>query len=135
MNNVILIGRLTRDPEVINFEKTIKVKFTLAIDRRGLNKQGIRETDFIPIEIWDKQAEKLCKYVFKGSKIGIEGQIRVERYKAKDGANKIYTKVVANKFSFVENKKVNPTQEYFVSNDIFEKDNYKEENVEEVFPF
>lgn len=135
MNNVILVGRLTQNPEIEYIGQRAKSKFTIAISRNYTNKEGVRDVDFIPVEIWGRQAEILCKYVFKGSKIGIEGQIRVERYKAKDGANKVYTKVVANKFSFIENKKTDPTQEYFVSNDIFEKENSNGESIEEVFPF
>lgn len=135
MNNVILVGRLTQNPEIEYIGQRAKSKFTIAISRNYTNKEGVRDVDFIPVEIWGRQAEILCKYVFKGSKIGIEGQIRVERYKAKDGANKVYTKVVANKFSFIENKKTDPTQKYFVSNDIFEKENSNGESIEEVFPF
>ncbi len=135
MNNVILVGRLTQNPEIEYIGQRAKSKFTIAISRNYTNKEGVRDVDFIPVEIWGRQAEILCKYVFKGMRIGIEGQIRVEKYKTKDGVNKTYTNVVANNFKFLDNKKTNPTQEYFVSSDIFEKENFKEDNIEEVFPF
>lgn len=135
MNNVILVGRLTQNPEIEYIGQRAKSKFTIAISRNYTNKEGVRDVDFIPVEIWGRQAEILCKYVFKGMRIGIEGQIRVEKYKTKDGVNKTYTNVVASNFKFLDNKKANPTQEYFVSDDIFEKENSKEESIEEVFPF
>ncbi|WP_195941066.1 single-stranded DNA-binding protein [Romboutsia sp. 1001713B170131_170501_G6] len=135
MNNVILVGRLTQNPEIEYIGQRAKSKFTIAISRNYTNKEGVRDVDFIPVEIWGRQAEILCKYVFKGMRIGIEGQIRVEKYKTKDGVSKTYTNVVASNFKFLDNKKTNPTQEYFVSNDIFEKENFKEESIEEIFPF
>ena len=135
MNNVILVGRLTQNPEIEYIGQRAKSKFTIAISRNYINKEGVRDVDFIPVEIWGRQAEIFCKYVFKGRRIGIEGQIRVKKYKTKDGVNKTYTNVLASSFKFLDNKKNDPTQEYFASNDIFEKENSKEEIIEEVFPF
>lgn len=98
LNNVSLVGRLTRDPEVktTNGGKIV-ASFTLAVQR---NKE---EVDFIPCEVWAKTAESVRDYVTKGSLIAVEGVIRVDNYEA-EGSRRTFTKVIANKVHFIDLK-------------------------------
>jgi single-strand DNA-binding protein len=95
VNKVILVGRLTRDPEVKNTMTGRAVAtFTLAVDRRFKNKDGQKEADFIPIVFWGKQAELAGQYLSKGSQIGVSGRIQVRNYDAQDGTKRYVTEVV-----------------------------------------
>lgn len=96
LNNVSLVGRLTKDPEVKVLQQSGKVvaSFTLAVQR---NKE---EADFIPCEAWGKVAESVRDYVTKGSLIGVEGAIKVDSYDSEEG-RRTFTKVVANKVHFI----------------------------------
>ena len=106
MNHVVLVGRLTRDPELryIAGNGTPVANFTIAIDREFTTKEGKKETDFIDIQIWGKSAENCANYIGKGSLVGIQGSIRIEKYE-KDGERRTFTKVNANKVQFLESKK------------------------------
>ena len=105
MNKAFLIGRLTRDPELrYSSSNTAVVNFTIAIDRQYTNAQGQRETDFINVIVWRKQAENTCNYLDKGSLVSIEGRLQTGSYDDKDG-NKRYTMdVVADSVQFLESK-------------------------------
>lgn len=105
MNNVILMGRLTRDPEV-RYTPTGRVvcQFTLAIDRAFTNQDGQRDTDFIPVVVWGKQAERLGNSVTKGQRLLIEGRIQTGSYEAKDGTKRYTTEVIADRFEYVEKR-------------------------------
>lgn len=97
MNSVILIGRLTADPEVGYTQSQKAVcKFTLAVDRA---KEG---ADFIRIVVWDKQAENVGKYLHKGSKCAVNGSIQTGSYKDRNGNTVYTTDVVANPYRGVE---------------------------------
>ena len=97
MNQVNLVGRLTRDPEIKNTTTGKMVAtFTLAVDRKFKNASGEREADFIPIVVWDKPAGIIEKYTSKGSQIGIGGRLQVRSYDANDGQRKYVTEVIAN---------------------------------------
>ncbi|MEL0847211.1 single-stranded DNA-binding protein, partial [Clostridioides difficile] len=98
MNSVILIGRLTKDPELkyIPGSGTAVSTFTIAVDRDYIKKDGTKETDFIPIEVMGKLAEICANNLTKGRLIGVEGSIRVNSYE-KEGEKRTYTKVHANK--------------------------------------
>ena len=102
MNRIILLGRLTKDPEV-RYTNTGKVvcQFTLAVDRPFANQEGQREADFIPVVIWGKQAENLCKYCGKGSQIAVNGALKIRSYD-KDGVKKYVTEVLADGFNGIE---------------------------------
>ena len=106
MNHVVLVGRLTRDPELryIAGNGTPVANFTIAIDREFTTKEGKKETDFIDIQVWGKSAENCANYIGKGSLVGIQGSIRVEKYE-KDGEKRTFTKINANKVQFLESKK------------------------------
>lgn len=104
MNRVVLIGRLTKDPE-LKFTPgsgNAVTTFTVAVDRRVPNKNGVREADFIPIVVWGKQAESTANYMSKGKLIGISGRIQTRSYEAKDGTRRYVTEVVADEVQFLE---------------------------------
>lgn len=104
MNKVVLIGRLTRDPELRFAPGTGKAvaTVTLAVDRRFANKDGQRETDFIPVVIWGKQAESTANYMSKGRLMGVSGRIQTRSYEAKDGTRRYVTEVIADEVQFLE---------------------------------
>ena len=99
MNNVILIGRITADPE-LGYTQSQKAmcRFTLAVDRA---KEG---ADFIRIIVWDRQAENVNRYLHKGSKCAVNGRIQTGSYKDKDGKTVYTTDVVANNVEFLDSK-------------------------------
>lgn len=103
MNNVTLVGRLTRDPELryIQSSGTAVASFSVAIDRTYTKKDGSKETDFIPIEVMGKIGEAAANNLSKGDLVGISGSIRVEQYKDQQGNNKTFTKVSANRVEYL----------------------------------
>ena len=104
MNKVMLIGRITKDPELRYTSSNIpSVRFTLAVNRPFENQNGERETDFINIVVWRKQAENVKKYVSKGSLVAVEGRIQTGSYE-KDGQRIYTTDVVADNVQFLESK-------------------------------
>ena len=102
MNKVILIGRLTKDPELryTPGNGTAVTTLTLAIDNYN-SKTGEKSADFIPVVIWGKQAENTAQYMSKGSQIAISGRITTRSYDAKDGTKRYVTEVVADTFNGV----------------------------------
>ncbi len=104
MNNVALVGRLTRDPELryIQSSGTAVASFTIAIDRTYTKKDGSKETDFIPIEVMGKIGEAAANNLSKGDLVGVSGSIRVEQYKDQQGNNKTFTKVSANRVEYLQ---------------------------------
>lgn len=104
MNKVILIGRVTRDPELRYTASNIpSTRFTIAVNRPFQNQNGEREADFINVVVWRKQAENVKKYVSKGSLIAVEGRIQTGSYE-KDGQRVYTTDVVADNVQFLESK-------------------------------
>lgn len=105
MNNVILIGRLTRDPEIryISDSQMAVATFTVAIDRPV--KQGAeKKVDFLRITVFGKQAENCEKYIAKGSMVGVQGRIQTGSYTDKDGKTVYTTDVVADRVEFLGGK-------------------------------
>ena len=103
MNSVILIGRLTRDPEVRYgaSSQTAIAKFTLAVDRGGKDKNGEdRGADFIGITCFGRQAELVEKYVTKGQQLAVQGRIQTGKYE-KDGRTVYTTDVIADRVEFL----------------------------------
>ncbi|MDO0133064.1 single-stranded DNA-binding protein [Clostridioides difficile] len=113
MNNVAMIGRLTRDPELryIPGYGTAVSTFAIAVDRDYIKKDSNKETDFIPVEVMGKLAEVCANNLSKGRLIGVEGSIRVNSYE-KEGEKRTYTKVHANKIKFLDYKKDDTEKEY-----------------------
>jgi len=106
LNNVVLIGRLTKDPELRYTPTGVAVAtFTLAVDRSFTNQQGEREADFIPIVVWRKQAENCANFIGKGRLVAIEGRIQVRTYDASDGQRRWVTEVVADNVRFLDRGK------------------------------
>ena len=103
MNKVVLIGRLTKDPELRFTPGTgaAVTTLTLAVDRYN-TKTGQNEADFIPVVIWGKQAESTANYMSKGGQVAISGRIQTRSYDAKDGTKRYVTEVVADQFGGVQ---------------------------------
>lgn len=111
MNKVMLIGRLTAKPELKYTTSNIAVtSFNLAIDRPP-KEDGTKDTDFIEIRVWRKQAENVCKYLDKGSLVAIEGRIQTEKFTTKDGENRYKTLVIAERVMFLNSKKKEESKE------------------------
>ena len=100
MNKVVLIGRLTKDPELRYTPGTgIAVSsLTVAVDNYN-SKTGEKGTDFIPVVVWGKSAENVAQYCVKGSQIAVSGRIATRSYEAKDGTKRYITEVVADMFN------------------------------------
>ena len=102
MNKAILIGNLTRDPETMTTSSGItKCNFTVAVQRRFANAQGVREADFIPVVCWRQTAELCARYLSKGRKVAVEGSIQVRSYDAQDGSKRYVTEVIADNVEFL----------------------------------
>lgn len=95
MNHSVLVGRLTRDPELryIPGSGTPVATFTLAIDREYKKQDGTKETDYIPIEVIGKSAEFCANYITKGRLVAVQGSIRVENYQTQSGEKRTFTKI------------------------------------------
>ena len=105
MNKIILIGRLTKDPELRYTQSgTAVVGFNLAVDRRFVNQNGEREADFINCVAWNKTAEFVANYFQKGKGIAIEGRLQVRSYDDNNGQRRWVTEVVAEQVEFVGGK-------------------------------
>lgn len=103
INRVVLVGRLTRDPELRYTPSGVAVAtFTLAVNRNFLNQQGEREADFINCVTWRRQAENVANYVKKGSLVGVDGRIQTRNYEGQDGKRVYVTEVVADSVQFLE---------------------------------
>ncbi len=103
MNKVVLIGRMTKEPE-LKFTPgtgTAVCTFTMAVNRR-FKKEGQPDADFIPIVVWGKQAESTANYMSKGKLLSVAGRIETRSYEAKDGGRRYVTEVVADEVSFLE---------------------------------
>ena len=105
MNNVVIVGRLTKDPELKYLTSgTAVATFTMAIDRDYKDKDGSITTDFIPVEIMGKPAEFVANYITKGRLVGVQGSIRVDRYETADGEKRTFTKVAGRNIQALESK-------------------------------
>ena len=111
MNKVILIGRLTRDPELRTTPSGVATTtFSVAVDRNFVNQQtGQREADFINCVAWRKQAENISRYCFKGSQVAVEGRIQTRNYDAQDGTKRYVTEVICDNVTFLGSKNSNNT--------------------------
>ncbi|MGG7178242.1 single-stranded DNA-binding protein [Clostridium paraputrificum] len=103
MNKIVLLGRLIKDPELRTLESGEKVfsKFIVAVDRSFKSADGTRKADLIPVTVWGKKAEVICKYMRKGSYISLSGRLRTGSYEDREGNKKYIAEVVAEDFKFV----------------------------------
>ncbi len=105
MNKVILIGRLTKDPELRRTPTDVSVvQFTIAVNR-AYQQNGEKQADFINCVAWRNQAENLAKYIKKGGQIAVEGSIQTRSYDDPNGVRKFVTEVICNQITFLESKK------------------------------
>ncbi|MDN2966435.1 single-stranded DNA-binding protein [Streptococcus suis] len=105
INNVVLIGRLTRDVELRYTPSNVAVgAFTLAVNRNFKNAAGDREADFVNCVIWNKQAENLANWTKKGHLIAITGRIQTRSYENQQGQRVYVTEVVAESFQILEKR-------------------------------
>jgi len=102
MNRVVLVGRLTKDPEMRTTTSGIsQTRFTIAVNRRTANQNGQREADFISCVAWRGTAETIAKYLKKGREIAVEGRLQTGSYDAQDGTKRYTTDVVVDNFTFI----------------------------------
>ena len=105
MNHVSMIGRLTKTPDIrqTNTGKNV-CTFTLAVNRRYKDAQGNATADFFTVQAWEKLAELCARYLDKGSKVFISGELRNRSYEAKDGSKRTVTEIIANEVEFLTPK-------------------------------
>ncbi|MEJ7444315.1 single-stranded DNA-binding protein [Staphylococcus hominis] len=105
INRVILVGRLTKDPEYRQTQSGVSTAtFTLAVNRTFKNKNGEREADFINVVVFRQQAENVDNYLSKGSLAGVDGRIQSRNYENKEGRRVFVTEVVADNVQFMDSK-------------------------------
>ena len=106
MNKILLIGRLTRDPEIkLVGENNTVANFTLAVNRPFRDKQtGEYETDFFNCQAWGERANTIATYVKKGHQFSIVGRVQIRQYQADDGSNRYATEVVVEDFTLLNNR-------------------------------
>lgn len=110
MNNIMLLGRLTKDPEVRYTQSGACVaQFTLAVDR-PYTKDGSREADFIPCVAWGKTSETVGNYVHKGQRLLVEGRLQIRQYTDKNGNKRTAAEVVCGRFEFIERREQSGSQ-------------------------
>ena len=132
MNKVLLVGRLTRDPELRTTQSGIAVaRFTIAVNQNFTNRNGERGTDFINCVVWERQAANIAKYCHKGSLVSAEGRITTRSYDAQDGTKRYVTKVVAENIEFLDTRK----KENAASTDTAENSAENTEDTAERDPF
>ena len=106
INRVVLVGRLTRNPELKYTTSGIaNLRFSLAVNRSFSGPNGERQADFINCVAWRGQAENMAKFLHKGSLIGVEGRIETGSYQTQDGSTRYTTDVVCDSVQFLESKK------------------------------
>jgi len=106
LNNITLIGRLTRDPEPRYTTNGVAfTRFTLAVDRGYKKADGEKETDYIDIATWRKLAEVCANYLSKGQLVAVTGSLQIRSYEDKDGIRRKAAEVVADNVRFLERKK------------------------------
>jgi single-strand DNA-binding protein len=113
MNRVILIGRLTRDPETRTTNTGLNMtRFTIAVNRNRVEANGERLADFLNCIAWNKQAENVGKYCTKGMQVAVEGRIQTGSYDAQDGTKRYTTDIVCDNVTFLTPKNGGDAREY-----------------------
>lgn len=105
LNHIVLMGRLTRDPELRHTANNLPVaSFTLAVDRDRKDQNGEKETDFIDITVWRNTAEFVSKYFAKGRMAVVSGRLQMRKWTDKDGNKRVSAEVVAENVYFGDSK-------------------------------
>ncbi|HAA5766643.1 TPA_asm: single-stranded DNA-binding protein [Listeria monocytogenes] len=126
MNRVVLVGRLTKDPDLRYTPAGVAVAtFTLAVNRTFTNQNGEREADFINCVVWRKPAENVANFLKKGSMAGVDGRIQTRNYEDNDGKRVFVTEVVAESVQFLEPRN---HEEGATSNNYQSEANYSNNN-------
>jgi len=124
MNKTVLIGRLTKDPEIRYLTSGAAVTtFTLAVSRNYTNQQGDRQADFIPIVVWRNLAETCAKFLGKGRMVAVFGRIQTRSYEGKDGQKRYTTEVIADEVQFLDSssgRQAQPTQPHIAEDEPLE---------------
>ena len=117
INNVVLVGRLIKDPDLrYTANGTGVATFTLAVNRNFTNQSGNREADFINCVIWRKSAETLANYARKGTLLGVTGRIQTRNYENQQGQRVYVTEVVAENFQLLESRNASEQRQQNPSN-------------------
>ena len=136
LNSVVLVGRLTKDPELRYTPSNQAVAtFSLAVNRRFKNQNGDREADFINCVIWRQQAENLANWAKKGALIGITGSIQTRNYENQQGQRVYVTEVVAEQFQLLESQKERGNQSQGNSQPDFGRDTSPMDISDDDLPF
>jgi single-strand DNA-binding protein len=131
INRTILVGRLTKDPELRYTSGNVAyARFTLAVNRTFAGPNGEREADFISCIVWRKPAENVARFVKKGSLIGVEGRIQTGSYDDKDGIRKYTTDIVCDSVQFLEPKGTDNSSMDSDFNNNYRQDFYEERQSE-----
>lgn len=103
INLTVLIGRLTKDPDLRYIPTTGNpvTTFTVAVNRTFKNKDGNYDADFIPVQVWGKTAENAANYLAKGRQVGVSGRLQVRSYETEKGEKRWVTEVVADRVEFI----------------------------------
>ncbi|KGL43603.1 single-stranded DNA-binding protein [Listeria newyorkensis] len=110
MNRVVLVGRLTKDPELRYTPAGVAVAtFTLAVNRNFTNQAGEREADFINCVVWRKPAENVANFLKKGSLAGVDGKVQTRHYEGQDGKRVYVTEIMAESVQFLEPRNAGPS--------------------------
>lgn len=135
MNKVILMGRLTRDPELryTNVSNIPVCHFTLAVDRRFQRQGEERQADFIPIVSWDKLAEFCSKYFVKGQQVAITGRLQVRTWDDNEGKRHYVTEVIAEEAYFADSKRESGTDN--ISDNYVAENDDSDSDIDDELPF
>ena len=117
MNKIFLVGNLTRDPELstVGAESTSVCRFAIAVNRRS---SANKETDFFNITAWRALGENCAKFLKKGSKVAVNGEIQIRNYEDKEGNKRTAVDVVASEVEFCDRKGDNPSSSYDQTNNV-----------------
>ena len=111
MNEVVLVGRLIKDPEVVTTENNKKrALITLAVPRKFKNVDGVYETDFIRVVLWNVIALNTKEYCKTGDLLGVKGRIQINSYKDSEDNTHYSTDIIAEKITFLSSKKIDEAQ-------------------------
>lgn len=103
MNHIVIIGRLTKDPELRYTPNGVAVgSFTVAVDRPFNSAKGDREADFIPVVVWQKLAENCANHLKKGGLVAVEGRLQIRSYDTQDGQKRRVAEIVASEVKFLD---------------------------------
>ncbi|MCD3211799.1 single-stranded DNA-binding protein [Clostridium botulinum C/D] len=124
MNRIVLVGRLTRDPDLryTPGNGIAVTKFTLAVNRPRLDKNKPQEADFINCTCFGKRAEAIANYTQKGHRFGIEGSLRINKFTDKDGNDRWSTEIFVSDFEFMQDKINNTNSNANNSTEDYEED-------------